>query len=66
MQAVPITSRGFHARVMAATVGARNGAAPPIIFTVVSILRIADRTRGTGRFNLAAGSLAAIVDIGAP
>jgi MFS family permease len=35
------------------------------IFTVVSILVIADRTRGTGRFNLAAGSLAAMVGIGA-
>jgi hypothetical protein len=51
---------------MAATVGARNGVAAPITFTVVSILRIADRTRGTGRFNLATGSLAAIIDIGAP
>jgi MFS family permease len=35
------------------------------IFTVVSVLVIADRTRGTGRFNLAAGSLAAMVGIGA-
>lgn len=35
------------------------------IFGVVSILVIADRTRGTGRFNLAAGSLATMVGIGA-
>ncbi len=35
------------------------------IFGVVSILVIADRTRGTGRFNLAAGSLATTVGIGA-
>ncbi len=35
------------------------------IFGVVSILVIADRTRGTGRFNLAAGILATAVGIGA-
>ncbi len=35
------------------------------IFGVVSILVIADRTRGTGRFNLASGSLATMVGIGA-
>ncbi len=35
------------------------------IFGVVSILVIADRTRGTGRFNLAAGALATMVGIGA-
>jgi MFS family permease len=35
------------------------------IFAVVSILVIADLTRGTGRFNLAAGALATMVGIGA-
>jgi MFS family permease len=35
------------------------------IFVVVSILVVADRTRGTGRFNLAQGSLATAVGIGA-
>jgi MFS family permease len=35
------------------------------IFVVVSILVVADRTRGTGRFNLAQGSLAAAVGLGA-
>ncbi len=35
------------------------------IFAVVSILIVADRTRGTGRFNLAQGSLATAVGIGA-
>jgi MFS family permease len=35
------------------------------IFVVVSILVIADLTRGTGRFNLAAGALATTVGIGA-
>ena len=35
------------------------------IFTVVSVLVIADRTRGTGRFNLAQGALATAVGIGA-
>lgn len=35
------------------------------IFGVVSILVIADRTRGTGRFNLAQGALATMVGIGA-
>ncbi len=35
------------------------------IFGVVSILVVADRTRGTGRFNLAAGALATMVGIGA-
>lgn len=35
------------------------------IFVVVSILVVADRMRGTGRFNLAQGSLATAVGIGA-
>jgi MFS family permease len=35
------------------------------IFGIVSILVIKDRTRGTGRFNVAAGSLATMVGIGA-
>jgi MFS family permease len=35
------------------------------IFGIVSILVIKDRTMGTGRFNLAAGSLASMVGIGA-
>jgi len=35
------------------------------VFGVVSILVIADCTRGTGRFNLAQGALAAMVGIGA-
>jgi len=35
------------------------------IFGIVSILVIADRTRGTGRFNLAQGALATVVGIGA-
>jgi MFS family permease len=35
------------------------------IFGIVSILVIADRTRGTGRFNLAQGALATMVGIGA-
>ena len=35
------------------------------IFGVVSILVIADRTRGTGRFNLMQGALATVVGIGA-
>lgn len=35
------------------------------IFGVVSVLVIADRTRGTGRFNLAAGALATAVGAGA-
>ena len=35
------------------------------IFVVVSILVVADRTRGTGRFNLAQGGLATAVGIGA-
>jgi MFS family permease len=35
------------------------------IFGVASILVIADRARGTGHFNLAAGSLATMVGIGA-
>jgi MFS family permease len=36
-----------------------------VIFGVVSALVIADRTRGTGRFNLAQGALASSVGIGA-
>lgn len=35
------------------------------IFVVVSMLVIKDRTQGTGRFNLAAGTLATMVGIGA-
>ena len=35
------------------------------IFVVVSVLVIADRTRGTGHFNLAAGALATVGGIGA-
>lgn len=35
------------------------------VFVVVSVLVIADRTRGTGHFNLAAGALATTVGIGA-
>jgi MFS family permease len=35
------------------------------IFTVVAILVIADRTQGTGRFNLASGALATAVGTGA-
>ncbi len=35
------------------------------VFGVVSVLVIADRTRGTGRFNLAAGALATAVGAGA-
>jgi len=36
------------------------------VFGIVSILIIKDRTQGTGRFNLAAGSLATMVGIGPP
>lgn len=35
------------------------------IFGVVSIMLVADRTRGTGRFNLIQGALATVVGIGA-
>src|SRR5882672_7315669 len=35
------------------------------IFGIVSILVVKDRTQGTGRFNIAAGSLATVVGIGA-
>ena len=35
------------------------------VFGIVSILVIKDRTRGTGRFNVAAGALATMVGIGA-
>ena len=35
------------------------------IFGVVAVLVIADRTRGTGRFNLAQGVLATAVGLGA-
>jgi predicted MFS family arabinose efflux permease len=35
------------------------------IFTVVSVLVVADRTQGTGRFNLAQGALATAVGMGA-
>jgi MFS family permease len=40
--------------------GVANG-----IFGIVSILVVKDRTRGTGRFNVAAGSLATMVGVGA-
>jgi MFS family permease len=36
-----------------------------VIFGVVAVLVVADRTRGTGRFNLAQGALASFVGIGA-
>jgi MFS family permease len=36
-----------------------------VIFGVVSVLVVADRTRGTGRFNLALGALGTFVGIGA-
>ena len=36
-----------------------------VIFGVVSALVVADRTRGTGRFNLAQGALASFVAVGA-
>ncbi len=36
-----------------------------VVFVIVSILVIKDRTEGTGRFNLAAGALATMVGIGA-
>jgi MFS family permease len=36
-----------------------------VIFGVVSALVVADRTRGTGRFNLAQGALASFVGVGA-
>jgi MFS family permease len=36
-----------------------------VVFGVVSALVVADRTRGTGRFNLAQGALASFVGIGA-
>ena len=35
------------------------------VFVVVAILVIKDRTRGTGRFNLAAGALATTAGVGA-
>ena len=35
------------------------------VFSIVSILVIKDRTQGTGRFNVAAGSLATMVGVGA-
>jgi MFS family permease len=35
------------------------------IFGIVSILVVKDRTQGTGRFNVAAGSLATMVGVGA-
>jgi MFS family permease len=36
-----------------------------VIYTVVAVLVIKDRTEGTGRFNLAAGALATMLGIGA-
>ena len=54
----------FHAVPALLAVQLLDGVANAI-FGVVSILVIADRTRGTGRFNLAQGTLATSVAIGA-
>ena len=54
------TCRANRARTYADLYGIGAG-----IFGVVSILVIADLTRGTGRFNLAQGSIATAVGIGA-
>ena len=53
-----------HATAALIAIQILDGAANAI-FVVVSILVIADLTRGTGRFNLAAGALATMVGIGA-
>ena len=54
----------FHAVAALLAVQILDGIANSI-FGVVSILVIADRTRGTGRFNLAQGALATAVGLGA-
>jgi len=54
----------FHAVPALLAVQVLDGVANSI-FGVVSILVIADRTRGTGRFNLAQGALATAVGLGA-
>lgn len=54
----------FHAVSALLAVQILDGVANSI-FGVVSILVIADRTRGTGRFNLAQGALATAVGLGA-
>ena len=54
----------FHAVPALLAVQVLDGIANSI-FGVVSILVIADRTRGTGRFNLAQGTLATAVGLGA-
>lgn len=54
----------FHAVSALLAVQVLDGVANSI-FGVVSILVIADRTRGTGRFNLAQGALATAVGLGA-
>lgn len=54
----------FHAVPALLAVQTLDGVANSI-FGVVSILVIADRTRGSGRFNLAQGTLATAVGIGA-
>jgi MFS family permease len=54
----------FHAVPALLAVQVLDGIANSI-FGVVSILVIADRTRGTGRFNLAQGALATAVGLGA-
>ncbi|SFS18957.1 Predicted arabinose efflux permease, MFS family [Granulicella pectinivorans] len=54
----------FHAVPALLAVQILDGVANSI-FGVVSILVIADRTRGTGRFNLAQGALATAVGLGA-
>jgi MFS family permease len=54
----------FHAVPALLAVQVLDGVANSI-FGVVSILVVADRTRGTGRFNLAQGALATAVGLGA-
>jgi len=54
----------FHAVPALLAVQVLDGIANSI-FGVVSILVVADRTRGTGRFNLAQGALATAVGLGA-
>ncbi|MFC5863079.1 MFS transporter [Acidicapsa dinghuensis] len=53
-----------HATVLLVAIQVLDGVANAI-FTVVSVLLVADRTRGSGRFNLAQGALATAVGIGA-
>jgi MFS family permease len=54
----------FHAKTALLGVQVLDGVANSI-FGVVSILVIADRTQGSGRFNLAQGALATAVGLGA-